>query len=76
MYFCIFCKTNENEVVTVQLTALTVRMALRSLKAAGFSVQVETINTSWHRMNCWDPNINFGKKKKKKLSECLHPLIS
>lgn len=44
MYFYIFYETNENEVTVVKLTVLTVRMALRSLKAAGFSIQVETIN--------------------------------
>lgn len=66
-YFYIFYETNENEVIVVKLTVLTVRKALRSLKAAGFSIQVETINILWHKMNCWDPNINFRKKKKKKI---------
>lgn len=65
MYFYIFYETNENEVIVVKLKVLTVRKALRSLKAAGFSIQVETINILWHKMNHWDPNINFRKKKKK-----------
>lgn len=62
----------ENRVIIVKLTVLTVRMALQSLKAAWFSIEVENINILWHKMNCWDVNINFRKKKiKKKMNACI-----
>lgn len=58
---------NKNEVIIVKLPVLTVRMTLRSLKAAGF------FHTSWNHKHFMaqdellGPNINFRKKKKKKI---------
>lgn len=71
---CLLWNCNENEVIIMKHLVLTVGMALRSLKAAGFFIQVETINILWHKMSCWDPNINF--RKQIKWSDWRHPWIS